>query len=280
MATPMPINTTIAPEDKKILAALEKEPQSTNDLIFQTGLSGPEIAKTIHGLKGYGYVVTQDVDSGNMSGKRTKHFITPAGRNLWYQISPRKFDKKNNGYKHVHGVVGKIDYSKPLTGMNAKVYEVLVRPKMTADEITNACNLADPQPVWNTLTRLLELDIVEYVEERSKATGRMCRHYTRKRDMRIQGEEEPVSPPPKPRLTACDPGNPIIQSVLQQVTPPPATEAPKTVEAAIDELLQQYPMDEVVIALNVKLVDVYQSYQDLTRRFLNAAVNAGHTPRK
>lgn len=271
MATPMPIATT-KEQSNRILELLDNQPRSTAELISETGLAGIEVAKIIFDLKQHAYLETKDIVDGRSGDKITKHRITPAGRVLWQQISPRKFNKKTNGYKHVHGVIGKIDYNRPLQGLKAKVYEILTR-EMNAREIATASNL-ELQPVWNVMTSLVDLDIVSFREKNDPKTNANTRYYARKREIPIEDEVE-ESPPPRPTLQPYTHGNAIVEAVIQK-TQPIAAGASDTLETEVDLLLQKYPLPEIMFILHVRLETEWREMKDIQTRFFNAALNASN----
>ena len=278
MATPMPIATT-KEQSNRVLGLLDNQPRSTQELIFETGLAGTEVAKIIFDLKQHAYLETKDIVDGRSGDKITKHHITPAGCVLWQQISPRKFNKKTNGYKHVHGIAGKIDYNRPLQGLKAKVYEILTR-EMNAREIAAASNL-ELQPVWNVMTSLIDLDIVSYREKNDPKTNANLRYYTRKREIPIEDEVE-ESPPPRPTLKPYTPGNAVVEAVIQKNQPATAdaSDSPATLETEVDVLLQKYPLPEIMFTLHVRLETEWREMKDIQTRFFNAALNASNALRK
>lgn len=227
----------------KLLRALENIERANRDtLIVESGLSPPECAAAIHQLKKLGYVTTE--------GESFK--LTPTGRKAVppnYVLDLARYDpaSRENGYRHIHGIPGKFDYSKPLRGGLALLYDALVRP-MSAADWSVAANM-QLGSAWSYINKLEALGIVEAQEETNPKTGRKHKIYRRARLMKTNETEETEQATPAPKTTAESP--PVV---ISHFSKPEAT-----LDEAINELMKRYSPFEIMLAALARLELEYKS---------------------
>ncbi len=183
---------------------------STPDLALNTGLAAEEVSKLIFYLKKDHLVDTQQVMDGRTGHQLIRHVLTTQGKRLAphlprYDLPPKspreKFKAKNpvmNGLKHLNGINGKVNLSKPLSGARGKIYATLTRA-MKVREISDASNLEIPT-VQFTLRELERMGAVTWVyAKREQQYGRPEKIWTRNTQITLTTEFD--SPPPAEPIT-------------------------------------------------------------------------------
>ena len=272
----------LGPDGYRILQALGQHRSATMaELVIHTGHSAVEIAGRMFHLKQMNFVKTQPVMNGRSGDSHTVYSLTEDGKAAvppeYIRDLNQYTPKAETGYKHVHGIAGKIDYSKPLRGLPAILYDALTRPGMDAHEISLAANI-ELQPTWNGLTKLVKLGIVTYAEQ-PNGQGKTRRVYSRAMEMTTEKERgEKIKEPPKPVLTPSIPGDALIGAIVQKSQVPIvsnfATLNP-SLEEAIDELAQRHSLPDIMLALLARLDGEWKSLTEFRDRILKHAKGTG-----
>jgi hypothetical protein len=217
-----------------------------------------EVAAAVFELRKTGYVV---IDGGE--GKQTyrptelgKRVCPPAYiSNLSeYELAP-----KDRGYRHVHGVVGKIDFSKPLKGGALRLYESLSRP-MTARQWFDAANMK-PEQAWTYVRRLRDFGIIKEEKITLTEDGKEVSQYTRIKSMPApQAAPAPTTIEDLFRSTApTSPPSPITPAVSNFSKPN------MVLDDCIAELQERFSLSDIMMATLVRMTDELNQASDAVK---------------
>lgn len=256
---PSAVSTELRSALNIILRTLERTGQTDlQTLVVQMGVGAPEIARAIYKGKKNGWIAVRS-DNGS---EQSTYRLTHTGQ----QVVPPQYIKdlsvyeppKNAGLKHVHGIVGKNDYSKPLRGGVAILYDALTKP-MSIDQWSIAANL-QPKAMYLYIEKLEKLKIVSYIEQQQPNTKRTVKVYSRARDMLTENTlPEPEPPPDKTNggkaTTTTPPAIPYVSHFSK-----PAM----SLDEAVAELGQRYSAFDICLAALALLEDRHKQLIELS----------------
>lgn len=235
--------------DNRILQELADGPLDRPGLVERTGYTHEQVASSLFRLRSLRYFRATEAANSSI------YILTTEGR----AAAPPKFIRdlskffpdKERGNKHIVGVSGKFDYSQPLRGGFALIYEALVRP-MTQGELADAANM-EQKAISAYLKKLLKLEIIEESTDKKNGRGKI---YSRKRPMTIKESE-----PPKPILTPAAPDDPIIEQIMEKNSSnyriSSFSKPNPNLDEAIDELLTRFAPFEVMLCCMARLENSY-----------------------
>lgn len=263
-----------------ILCHLYYTPQTTHDLADMTGLDRIEVARLIHSLKTPGYVVSQEVFDERNGETKVKHQLTPVGKKV--SPDPTRFLAKHKpfaGLRHVNGVAGKFDPSKPLKGIRGRLYAACTR-EMTAHDLSAAANV-DLNTTFTQLSLMTKIGIMGVVDRTVPGTGNRRRSlYFRQMNCSVDPNildpedaqpEPPANRPPAqtlPVATASEPTKAVTSTDTEAKRMQALAEMPKPtrdIGAIVDELLTTYSWSEIMLEITIRVqerIDELQKFQD------------------
>lgn len=270
------IQLTSKEKSDLILCHLYYNPQTTHDLADMTGLDRIEVARLIHSLKTPGYVVSQEVFDQRNGETKVKHQLTPAGKKV--SPDPTRFLAKHKpfaGLRHVNGVAGKFDPSKPLKGIRGRLYAACTR-EMTAHELSAAANV-DLNATFTQLSLMTKIGIMGVVDRTAPGAGNRRRSlYFRQMNCSVDpnildpddappelppanhqpAQTQPEAPSETPKATSV-----ITDTEAKAEIPKPT----RDIRAVIDELLATYSWSEILLEITIRVqerIDELQKFQD------------------
>lgn len=263
-----------------ILCHLYYIPQTTHDLADITGLDRIEVARLIHSLKTPGYVVSQEVFDQRNGETKVKHQLTPVGKKV--SPDPTRYLAKHKpfaGLKHVNGVAGKFDPTKPLKGVRGRLYVACTR-EMTAHELSAAANV-DLNAAFSQLSTMTRIGIMGVVDRTAPGSGGRRRSlYFRQMNCSVDPDIlDPEDAQPEPATASQAPtqtqsiasANEVVTATtaavsvdtdLKQLETPKPT---RNVSAIVDELLTTHSWSEVMLEITIRVqerIDELQRFQD------------------
>lgn len=235
--------------DNRILRELAECPLDRPGLVERTQYSHEQVASSLFRLRSMRYFSVSDAVNSS------RYVLTKEGRAAappkYVRDLSKFFESKDKGAKHIVGLSGKFDYSQPLRGGFAMIYEALIRP-MTQAELADAANM-EQKAISVYLKKLIKLEIIEETDSGKAGRGKV---YARKRPMTVQEAE-----PPKPLLTPAAPGDPVIDKIVSDNAPTYQisnfSKPNPTLDDAMDELLGKFAPFEVMLCCMARLETSY-----------------------
>jgi hypothetical protein len=200
------------------------------------------------------------------------YLLTRAGK----EALPPKYVKDpalhqpERGVKHVIGIGGKVDLSKPLKGPKLAIYKALERP-LTSFQIFKATNL-NQEHGYAFLQEMEKMGIIDKRKIPNPSGGKDINEYFRAMEMKT---EKDLKEPPAPKLIAALPGDPILEAIADGAEPiaPVISNFSKlnpSVDEAIDELAQHHSMMDIIMSclarLDSQLINLNAFKESVTRQ--------------
>lgn len=153
------LETSKERKQKILLYILDLGPATREEISQYLGIARVELAPLIFELnvkKGLVYIKDEKDHLNNEEDKRL--WLTQKGRET-AALLLSKNPKLKTGKRHIHGIVGKIDLSKPFGGTKAIVYGAITAKRMDPRKIAGVANL-HINLVTQTLDELVKLEVV------------------------------------------------------------------------------------------------------------------------
>lgn len=206
------------------------------------GMSQEEVMNTLFQLKTKKFIYTNDFHTPQTYG------LTASGKAAVppkYVKDLAQYKPDDGGMKHIHGMNGKVDFSKPLKGAKKLLYEACSRP-MNMRQLCIAANMQENH-AWVYVDELVKMEV--FAKSKTTADGVI---FSRARIMRT---EEDLKEPAKPVLTPADKSDPIFNKITDNVSPIVSnfSKSNPTLKEAIEELMSHYSASDIVFECFVQI---------------------------
>lgn len=234
----------------RILQLLRQKPLTRPQISLETGFGETDVANALfHMRTREGHIWQDEVTSTFHLTKSGAAAAPPA-----HVLDLAKF-VPSKGARHVVGVAGHFDFSKPLRGAKAVLYDALTKPLLPRQWYEAANMQANHAAVY--VKDLLRLGVVRKSETVVGA-------YERAIQMRTDYKAEE---PPKPKLTPAEPNDPLVKKICD--ANPPAlvvsnfSKVDLSLEDAITEMKERFSPMEIMLATLAQLDEEYRSLKSL-----------------